>query len=61
MSKFWNIKASLDNQSTELFVYGDISDSAYWDEVGAKEFVAKYREIIDNQEFARNEIGRLEQ
>ena len=26
-----------------------------------EEFVAKYQEIIDNQEFARNEIGRLEQ
>ena len=26
-----------------------------------EEFVAKYQEIIDKQEFARNEIGRLEQ
>ena len=26
-----------------------------------EEFVAKYQEIIDSQEFARNEIGRLEQ
>ena len=26
-----------------------------------EEFVAKYQEIIDNQEFARNDIGRLEQ
>ena len=26
-----------------------------------EEFVTKYQEIIDNQEFARNEIGRLEQ
>ena len=26
-----------------------------------EEFVAKYQEIIDNQEFVRNEIGRLEQ
>ena len=25
------------------------------------EFVTKYQEIIDNQEFARSEIGRLEQ
>ena len=26
-----------------------------------EEFVTKYQEIIDNQEFARSEIGRLEQ
>ena len=26
-----------------------------------EEFVAKYQEIIDNQEFARSEIARLEQ
>ena len=26
-----------------------------------EEFVTKYQEIIDKQEFARNEIGRLEQ
>ena len=26
-----------------------------------EEFVTKYQEIIDNQEFARNEIGRLEE
>ena len=26
-----------------------------------EEFITKYQEIIDNQEFARSEIGRLEQ
>ena len=26
-----------------------------------EEFIAKYQEIIDKQEFARNEIVRLEQ
>ena len=26
-----------------------------------EEFIAKYQEIIDKQEFARNEIGRLEE
>ena len=30
-------------------------------DVAEEEFVTKYQEIIDNQEFARNEIGRLEQ
>ena len=48
MSKFWNIKAMADNSSTELFVYGDISDSAYWDEVGAKEFVADLSKVTSN-------------
>ena len=30
-------------------------------DITEEEFVAKYQEIIDKQEFARNEIGRLEQ
>ena len=57
MSKFWNIKASLDNQSTELFVYGDISDSAYWDEVGAKEFVADLSKVTSNDITVRVNSG----
>ena len=57
MSKFWNIKASLDNQSTELFVYGDISDSAYWDEVGAKEFVADLSKVTSNDITVRINSG----
>ena len=57
MSKFWNIKASLDNQSTELFVYGDISDSAYWDEVGAKEFVADLSKVTSNDSTVRVNSG----
>ena len=57
MSKFWNIKASLDNQNTELFVYGDISDSAYWDEVGAKEFVADLSKVTSNDITVRINSG----
>jgi ATP-dependent protease ClpP protease subunit len=57
LSKFWNIKASLDNQSTELFVYGDISDSAYWDEVGAKEFVADLSKVTSNDITVRINSG----
>lgn len=57
LSKFWNIKASLDNQSTELFVYGDIADSAYWDEVGAKEFVADLSKVTSNDITVRINSG----
>ena len=57
MSKFWNIKASLDNQSTELFVYGDIADSVYWDEVGAKEFVADLSKVTSNDITVRINSG----
>ena len=56
MSKFWNIKAMADN-STELFVYGDIADSAYWDEVGAKEFVADLSKVTSNDITVRINSG----
>lgn len=57
MSKFWNIKAMADNSSTELFVYGDIVDSAYWDEVGAKEFVADLSKVTSNDITVRINSG----
>lgn len=57
MSKFWNIKAMADNSSTELFVYGDIADSVYWDEVGAKEFVADLSKVTSNDITVRINSG----
>ena len=57
MSKFWNIKASLDNQDAELFVYGEIADSTYWDEVGAKEFVADLSKVTSNDITVRINSG----
>lgn len=55
--KFWQFRNELSNDNTELLVYGDIADSEYWGDVGAKEFTTDLAKITSNNITVRINSG----
>ena len=70
MGSSQDYRPNIEKHEVRLVRVIDVEDWAYgrfsiidedMKDMTEEEFVTKYQEIIDNQEFARNEIGRLEQ